>query len=186
MKHDFFFSFSRDQTASFLSHSVCTCFAIEFENKIGLITDSGSRWKSDCWVLPPFYVTDDTQDPGINVDAPHSHRHPPNLLSLQPLLGSAQPAMSAHSPPLALPFDLSVCMAALFLFSLSLGLSRSIPGTALQENTVSCYSPSWTLWPLLLHQSNSCTLTRWISREMRHVQEWKKFEVYYRRELEHE
>lgn len=82
-----------------------------------------------------------------------------------PVLGSAQPAMSSHSPPLALPFDLSVCTADPLLFSLSLGghlasLSGSIPGTALQENAVSCYSPSPPLWPAPLHQSNS--RTRWI------------------------
>lgn len=75
--------------------------------------------------------------------------------------------MSSHSPPLALPFDLSVCMADLLLFSLSLGghlasLSGSIPGTALQENAVSCYSRSLPPWPVPLHQSNSRTHTRWI------------------------
>lgn len=88
---------------------------------------------------------------------PSSFHHPP--------FGSRQPPMSSHSPPLAPSFDLSVCLADLFLLSLSSGrhlarLSRSIPGTALQENPVSCYSQTLSLQPVPLHQSNSCSLTR--------------------------
>lgn len=81
------------------------------------------------WVLPSFFCYRWRTRSWHQCWCPSPRPPPPTtptLLSLQPLLGSAQPAMSAHSPPLALPFDLSVCMAALFLFSLSLGLSRSI------------------------------------------------------------
>lgn len=77
-----------------------------------------------------------------------SHMMPPILPMLSsshtPPLGSIQPTMSSHSPPLAPPFDLSVCMAEPSFLSLSPGRhlarqGRSIPGTAPQENPVSCH-----------------------------------------------
>lgn len=76
-------------------------------------------------------------------------------------LGSTQPAMSSHSPPLDPPFSLFIsAWLILFFLSLSLGrhlarLRRSIPATALQENPVSCYSGSLPLWPLPHHPSKS-------------------------------
>lgn len=82
------------------------------------------------------------------------------ILLLQPL-GSTQPAMSSHSPPLDPPFSLFIsAWLILFFLSLSLGrhlarLRRSIPATALQENPVSCYSGSLPLWPLPHHPSKS-------------------------------
>lgn len=87
--------------------------------------------------------------------------HIPSPSYYHPPLGSTQPAMSSLSPPLAPPSSLFLsAWLILFFLSFSPGghlarLRRSIPGTALQENPVSCYSGSMPLRPLPHHQSNS-------------------------------